>query len=125
LARPWQLLAATAGGAAKQSPDGWRVGFQAPAALILDRHTVSDCLRGAAQVAARLQALRPADIGMTASVEYELRYGLRRLPQQAATPRVQALTRHRGILITRNLREFAHVSGLQWLNLQWLNWHAA
>lgn len=39
----------------------------------------------------RLQALSPADIGVPAIVEYELRYGLLRLPPDAAAPRLAAL----------------------------------
>jgi tRNA(fMet)-specific endonuclease VapC len=38
-----------------------------------------------------LQAVRPADLGVPAIVEYELRYGLLRMPIEAATPRLAAL----------------------------------
>ena len=60
--------------------------------LILDSNTVSYYFRGDPQVVPRLQALPPADIGVPAIVEYELRYGLLRLPPQAAEPRLLALT---------------------------------
>lgn len=61
--------------------------------LILDSNTVSYYFRGDAQVVARLQALRPADLGIPAIVEYELRYGLLRMPSDAAMPRLAALTK--------------------------------
>ena len=102
-------------------------------------------------------------MGVPAIVEYELRYGLLRLPQEAATPRLAALAqllqpmqrlafdsecaaqaariraeleargtpigphdiliaatalRHQSTLVTRNVREFSRVPGLQWIN-----WH--
>jgi tRNA(fMet)-specific endonuclease VapC len=59
--------------------------------LILDSNTISYYFRGDPQVVPRLQALRPADVGVPAIVEYELRYGLMRLPQEAAAPRLAAL----------------------------------
>lgn len=131
--------------------------------LILDSNTISCYFRGDPQVVPRLQALRPADVGVPAIVEYELRYGLLRLPPEAATPRLAALAqllqpmqrlafdsecaaqaariraeleakgtpigphdtliaatalRHQATLVTRNVREFSRVPGLQWLN-----WH--
>ena len=100
---------------------------------------------------------------MPAIVEYELRYGLLRLPEAVASPRLQALAqllrpmsvlpfdagcasqaarirvdlesrgvpigahdtliaatalRHQATLVTRNVREFSRVIGLQCLN-----WH--
>jgi tRNA(fMet)-specific endonuclease VapC len=135
--------------------------------LILDSNTISYYFRGDPQVVARLQALRPVDLGVPAIVEYELRYGLLRLPQAAAAPRLAALAqllrpmqllpfdsecaaqaarlrvdlealgtpigigphdtliaatalRHQATLVTRNVREFSRVPGLQWLN-----WHDA
>jgi len=133
--------------------------------LVLDSNTISYYFRGDPQVVPRLQALPPADVGVPAIVEYELRYGLLRLPQQAAAPRLEALAqllrpmqrlpfdsecaahaarirvaleaagtpigphdtliaatalRHQATLVTRNVREFARVPGLQWLN-----WHEA
>lgn len=133
--------------------------------LILDSNTISYYFRGDPQVVARLQAVRPADIGVPAIVEYELRYGLLRLPAVAAAPRLTALAqllrpmqslpfdsecaaqaarirveleaagtpigphdtliaatalRHRATMVTRNVREFSRVTGLQWLN-----WHDA
>jgi tRNA(fMet)-specific endonuclease VapC len=60
--------------------------------LILDANTISYYFRGDPQVVPRMQALRPADLGVPAIVEYELRYGLLRLPEAAATPRLAALT---------------------------------
>jgi tRNA(fMet)-specific endonuclease VapC len=132
--------------------------------LILDSNTISYYFRGDPQVVPRLQALRPADLGVPAIVEYELRYGLLRLPQEAATPRLAALgqllrpmqllpfdsecalqaariraeleaagtpigphdiliaataLRHQATLVTRNVREFSRVQGLQWMN-----WHS-
>ena len=59
--------------------------------FILDSNTISYYFRGDAQVVPRLQALRPADIAVPAIVEYELCYGLQRLPAAAAQPRLQAL----------------------------------
>jgi tRNA(fMet)-specific endonuclease VapC len=59
--------------------------------LILDSNTISYYFRGDAQVVPRFQALRPAEVGVPAIVEYELRYGLQRLPQAAAAPRLAAL----------------------------------
>ncbi len=133
--------------------------------LILDSNTISYYFRGDPQVVPRLQALRPADLGVPAIVEYELRYGLLRLPQDVAAPRLAALAqllrpmqllpfdsecaaqaaririaleaagtpigphdtliaatalRHQAVLVTRNIREFSRVPGLQWLN-----WHEA
>ena len=131
--------------------------------LILDSNTVSYYFRGDPHVVPRLQALRPADIGVPAIVEYELTYGLLRLPQAAADSRLAALKqllrpmqilsfdsecaalaariraeletvgtpigphdtliaatalRHQATLVTRNVREFSRVPGLQMLN-----WH--
>jgi len=133
------------------------------AMLILDSNTISYYFRGDPQVVPRLQALRPAELGVPAIVEYELRYGLQRLPSAAAVPRLAALAqllqpmqllpfdsecaahaarirvtleaagtpigphdtliaatalRHQATLVTRNVREFTRVPGLQWLN-----WH--
>jgi tRNA(fMet)-specific endonuclease VapC len=131
--------------------------------LILDSNTISYYFRGDPQVVPRLQAIHPADLGVPAIVEYELRYGLLRLPQAAATPRLAALAqllrplqslpfdsecadhaariraeleaagtpigphntliaatalRYQATLVTRNVREFTRVQGLQCLN-----WH--
>ena len=133
--------------------------------LILDSNTISYYFRGDPQVVPRLQAVRPADIGVPAIVEYELRYGLLRMPAVAAAPRLTALAqllrpmqslpfdsecaaqaarirveleaagtpigphdtliaatalRHQATMVTRNVREFSRVTGLQWLN-----WHDA
>ena len=131
--------------------------------FILDSNTISYYFRGDPQVVPRLQALSPADLGVPAIVEYELRYGLLRLPPEAAAPRLVALAqllrplqilpfdsdcaaqaalvraeleaagtpigphdtliaattlRYQATLVTRNVREFSRVPGLQWLN-----WH--
>ena len=59
--------------------------------LILDSNTISYYFRGDPVVVPRLQALSPADIGVPAIVEYELRYGLLRLPSEVAAPRLAAL----------------------------------
>jgi tRNA(fMet)-specific endonuclease VapC len=64
-------------------------GFEA--LLILDSNTISYYFRGDPQDVPRLQALSPADIGVPAIVEYELRYGLLRLSPEAAAPRLAAL----------------------------------
>lgn len=131
--------------------------------LILDSNTISYYFRGDPQVVARLQALSPVDVGVPAIVEYELRYGLLRLPPKVADPRLAALAallrpmqvlpfdsecaahaaqiraeleaagtpigphdtliaatalRYQATLVTRNMREFSRVPGLQCLN-----WH--
>lgn len=59
--------------------------------LVLDSNTISYYFRGDARVVARLQAEQPADVAVPAIVVYELRYGLLRLPEAAATPRLAAL----------------------------------
>ena len=58
---------------------------------MLDTNTISYYFRGEPQVVQRLQAQRPAEIGVPAIVVYELRYGLARLPTEAAAPRTAAL----------------------------------
>jgi tRNA(fMet)-specific endonuclease VapC len=60
--------------------------------LILDSNTISYYFRGDPQVVPRLQAVSPAELGVPAIVEYELRYGLLRLPAEAAAPRLAALS---------------------------------
>ncbi len=60
--------------------------------LVLDTNTISYYFRGDPQVVPRLQALRPAELGVPTIVEYELRYGLQRLPAETAEPRLAALT---------------------------------
>jgi tRNA(fMet)-specific endonuclease VapC len=59
--------------------------------LVLDSNTISYYFRGDAQVVPRLQALPPSEVGVPAIVVYELRYGLMRLPVEAARPRIEAL----------------------------------
>ncbi len=59
--------------------------------LALDGNTISYYFRGDPLVVPRLQALSPAEVGVPAIVVYELRYGLRRLPPEAAQARLQAL----------------------------------
>jgi tRNA(fMet)-specific endonuclease VapC len=58
---------------------------------VLDSNTISYYFRGDPLVVPRMQALKPAEIGVPAIVEYELRYGLMRLPPEAAAPRLAAL----------------------------------
>lgn len=58
---------------------------------VLDSNTISYYFRGDPQVVPRLQALLPAQIGVPAIVEYELRYGLLRLAPEVAAPRLAAL----------------------------------
>ena len=59
--------------------------------LILDSNTISYYFRGDAAVVPHLQAISPATLGVPAIVEYELRYGLLRLPAPLAEPRLAAL----------------------------------
>lgn len=59
--------------------------------LVLDSNTISYYFRGDPAVVPQLQALRPAELGVPAIVEYELRYGLQRLPPEASAPRLAAL----------------------------------
>lgn len=59
--------------------------------FILDSNTISYYFRGDPQVVPRMQAIRPADLRVPAIVEYELQYGLRRFPPEAAAPRLAAL----------------------------------
>ena len=61
--------------------------------LILDSNTISYYFQGDPQIVPRLLAIRPADLGVPAIVAYELRYGLLRMPPEAATPRLAALKR--------------------------------
>lgn len=56
--------------------DVTRLGFLSLFMLILDSNTIRYYFRGDSQVVPRLQALRPTDVGVPATVEYELRYGL-------------------------------------------------
>ena len=131
--------------------------------LVLDSNTISYYFRGDPLVVPRMQALKPAEVGVPAIVEYELRYGLMRLPPEAAALRLAALAqllqplqvlafdsecaahaariraelesmgtpigphdtliaatalRHQATLVTRNVREFSRVPGLQWVD-----WH--
>ncbi len=60
--------------------------------LILDTNTISYYFRGDPKVVPRLQAIRPADLAVPAIVQYELRYGLLRLPPALAEPRLRAVT---------------------------------
>ena len=131
---------------------------------VLDSNTISHYIRGDPKVVPRIQAMRPADLGVPAIVEYELRCGLMRFPPEAAVPRLLALAnwlrpvpslpfdsacathaarirtaletagtpigphdtliaatalRHGAMLVTRNMREFSRVPGLQCVD-----WHA-
>jgi tRNA(fMet)-specific endonuclease VapC len=60
--------------------------------LILDTNTISYYFRGDPKVVPRFHAIRPADLAVPAIVEYELRYGLLRLPAALAEPRLKAVT---------------------------------
>ena len=60
--------------------------------LILDSNTISYYFRGDAKVVPRLQAIAPIELAVPAIVTYELRYGLMRLPPEAAMPRLAALS---------------------------------
>ncbi|GHU26818.1 ribonuclease VapC [Betaproteobacteria bacterium] len=59
--------------------------------LVLDSNIISYYFRGHSPVVRRLQAVPPASVGIPAIVEYELRYGLLRLPPEAATLRLAVL----------------------------------
>jgi tRNA(fMet)-specific endonuclease VapC len=59
--------------------------------VLLDTNTISYYLRGDPKVVPRLQALAPAETGVPAIVAYELRYGLLRLPDAVAKPRLAAV----------------------------------
>ena len=61
--------------------------------LALDTNTVSHYFRGDPAVVPRLQALPPSQVALPSVVLYELRYGLMRLPEAAAQPRLEALSR--------------------------------
>lgn len=63
--------------------------------LVLDTNTVSYYLRGDPAVVPRMQALAPDEARIPAIVEYELRYGFERLPQEA---RRKGLNRLLGVL---------------------------
>ena len=59
--------------------------------LALDSNTISYYFRGDPSVVPRLQAVSPVDVAVPAIVVYELQYGLRRLPAEAARQRLDAL----------------------------------
>lgn len=59
--------------------------------VVLDTNTVSYYFRGDVRVVERLSSLAPAEVSVSAIAEYELRYGLLRLPEIAAAPRLKAL----------------------------------
>lgn len=59
--------------------------------LALDTNTLSYYFRGDAAVTRQMHALAPSELGVPALVVCEQRYGLRRLPPEAAAPRLQAL----------------------------------
>jgi len=59
--------------------------------LILDSDTISYYFLDDPQVVPRLNSLAAANVGVPANVEYELLYGLLRIPKPASTPRIAAL----------------------------------
>jgi len=61
--------------------------------LALDTNTISYAMRGMPEVTEHLLALSPVNVAVPAIVVYELRYGLQRLPREAAAPRLSALLR--------------------------------
>ncbi len=60
--------------------------------LVLDTNTISYYFRGDAKVVGRMQAIRPSELAVPAIVEYELKFGLLRLPSHAGLQRLEALT---------------------------------
>lgn len=60
---------------------------------VLDTNTISYFFRGVPGVVSQMLARAPAELGVPAIVEYELRYGLMRLAADAAAPRLAALER--------------------------------
>ena len=79
--------------------------------LVLDSNTISYYFRGDAQVVPRMQALPPAELGVPAIVEYELRYGLLRLPPEAG-----ALPPGRLHLIATGHPETLQAAARRWLD---------
>lgn len=59
--------------------------------LALDTNTISYFFRGEGAVVQAMQRHTPAQLAVPAVVAYELRYGLLRLPAEAAQPRLEAL----------------------------------
>ncbi|SEM16995.1 PIN domain-containing protein [Halomonas daqiaonensis] len=57
----------------------------------LDSNTISYYFRADPQVVTRILALKPSDLAVPAIVVYELKHGLKRLPDEASRPRLQAL----------------------------------
>jgi tRNA(fMet)-specific endonuclease VapC len=58
---------------------------------VLDSNTISYYFRGVPSVVTQLQSLAPSQLGVPSIVDYELRYGLLRLPHKSAQPRLTAL----------------------------------
>jgi tRNA(fMet)-specific endonuclease VapC len=58
---------------------------------VLDSNTVSYYMRGDPEVTAPLERLQPANVAVPAIVEYELRYGMYRLPETVAKSKIRAL----------------------------------
>jgi len=129
--------------------------------LVLDTNTISYYFRNEPCVVQQLQATPLQQIAVPAIVVYELKYGILRLPREAALPRLKALSKFlqflsiidvnekvaelaaqirvdlemiglpigahdvliaasalsvNGQLVTRNVREFERVQGLQIVN---------
>ena len=61
--------------------------------LALDANTISYFFRGDPLVVQRMCATTPAQLAVPSVVVYELRYGLLRLPEAAARPRLDALAK--------------------------------
>lgn len=67
--------------------------IQANTVFVLDTNTISYYFRGQPDVVAAMQSLSPSELGVPVIVAYELRYGLLRLPKEAAVPRLKALAK--------------------------------
>lgn len=73
--------------------------------LALDTNTISYFFRGEPAVVQAMQACRPSQLAVPSIVAYELRYGLERLPPEAAKPRREALELLLGTLVHLDFNE--------------------